>query len=355
MVGSVSYGNWEDWLLCLGIIILLEVRFPRMPEHNPEGHSPRYWRKHPRIKLGTSPPPSHQKEQGKLWLALLFICVHLWSWWVIGPAVPVLFGAAVNAMYSNDYIAAAVLFFIGVVLLAAKSLTVEETRTHESRAAISVVVVALGAILFGLSLVWVRHVHGKIEAKSILFQQPSAGVTQVAPNPSTDWLATLQHAPTISDVFLNDFPTTLRLHDEGEFHWKDISTVTHLKRQVYADFPANNKFVGFYIPTTDPTDLTRTFEICIDLVRKDLVQQALDDLPRKTPVIASLGQTMTIQGLTFSGRVLIYHDDFLSTTQKADIIRSFSDKHYTVGFFGPDELGKTLISWHRLHDAKAAN
>lgn len=183
----------------------------------------------------------------------------------------------------------------------------------------------------------------------------SAGITQPTSNTSTDWLANMKTPPTISDVFINDFPNTMRLHDEGEFHWKDISTVTHLKRQLYLDFPANNKFVGFYIPTTDPKDLSRTFEICIDLVRKNLVQSALDELPKKLFVEAEHGQVMTIQDLNFSGRVVIYHDDFLSTTQQADIIKTFAAKHYTVGFFGPDEFRNTLISWQHLHDAKAKN
>jgi uncharacterized membrane protein YedE/YeeE len=351
LVRTVSYGNWTDWLLCLGIIILLEVRLPSMSNRNPSGHSPRYWRRHPEYKPQVAALPPKAKTQLPIWSAISFILGHLWSWWVIAPLVFLLLGAAVNAMYSNDYIAAAVLFFVAVVLLVAKSLTADETREHENRVAISMLVVVLGATLFGLSLVWNRHVHGKLEARF-----SPAKTTQPIPSASsTDWLARFTSPPTIGDVFLNDFPTTLRLHDEGEFHWKDINTVTHLKRQLYLDFPANSKFVGFYIPTTDPTDLTRTFEICINLVRRDLVQQALSELPKKTFIAAGLGQTTTIQDLTFSGRVVIYHDDLLSITQQADITRAFAEKHYAVGFFGPNDFGKTLSSWHHLHDTKAAN
>lgn len=168
----------------------------------------------------------------------------------------------------------------------------------------------------------------------------------------TNWLATLNNPPTMSDVFFNDFPATMRLHDEGEFHWNGINTVTYIKRQLYLDFPGYSKFVGFYIPTTDPSDLSRTAEICMKLAQMDAVQQALTELPKKTFIAAGLGQTTTIGDLTFSGRVVIYHDDFLSITQQADIIRAFSEKHYAVGFFGPSDFGKTLSSWHHLHDAK---
>jgi hypothetical protein len=335
-------------LLALGIAYSL---LDHMANRNPEGHSPKYWRKHPEVKPPTPAVKAKPDQKHSVWPAALFIFGHLWSWWVVVPLGLFLLAVGVNAMYSNDYIVAAMLFLVAIVTLTAKSLSSKETREHENRAAISVLVVLLAAVLFCLSLVWNRHVHGTMGSRFSPVQ-----TTQPAPSASpSDWLAKLPTPPTINDVFLNDFPTTMRLHDEGEFHWRDISTVTHIKRQLYLDFPANNKFVGFYIPTTDPSDLTRTFEICIDLVRKGLVQQALDELPKKTPITASLGQTMTIRDLTFSGRVVIYHDDFLSITQQADIIRAFSDKHYTVGFFGPNEFGKTLSSWHSLHDTKAAH
>jgi hypothetical protein len=38
-----NYGGSSDWLLCLGIAVLLGAR---VPMRNPEGHSPKYWRRH---------------------------------------------------------------------------------------------------------------------------------------------------------------------------------------------------------------------------------------------------------------------------------------------------------------------
>jgi hypothetical protein len=190
---------------------------------------------------------------------------------------------------------------------------------------------------------------------------PTAEVKHLTPNAtkeqtprlsaSANWLAAIKTPPTISDVFQNDFPNTMKLTDEAVgIQWKDTGAVTHIKRQLYLDFPANSKFVGFYIPTSDPSDLSRTAEICLMLAKADAVQQALDELPKTTFIAANLGQTTTIQDLTFSGRVVIYHDDFLSITQQADIIRAFAEKHYALGFFGPNDFGKTLSEWHRLHD-----
>jgi len=168
---------------------------------------------------------------------------------------------------------------------------------------------------------------------------------------SANWLAISKTAPSMSDVFQNDFPNTMKLTDDGiGIQWKDTGAVTRIKRQLYLDFPANSKFVGFYIPTSDPSDLSRTAEICLTLAKADAVQQTLDEMPKKTFIAANLGQTTTIQDLTFSGRVVIYHDDFLSITQQADIIRAFAEKHYALGFFGPADFGKVLSEWHRLHD-----
>ncbi len=63
-----SYGTWGDWLLCLGAIILLEARFPFMPR-NPEGHSPRWWKRHPEAVRPTAAPTSKKdgSEDKGIW------------------------------------------------------------------------------------------------------------------------------------------------------------------------------------------------------------------------------------------------------------------------------------------------
>ena len=117
-------------------------------------------------------------------------------------------------------------------------------------------------------------------------------------------------------------------------------------------FPAKNKFVGFYVPSCDPTDLTRTAEACLKLAQVDAVQQVLDEMPKEMFIAAQLGHPTTIRDLSFSGRVFIYHDDFMSITQQADIIRAFAVRHYDVQFMGPDYLGKAVIAWSLQHDSK---
>jgi hypothetical protein len=174
-------------------------------------------------------------------------------------------------------------------------------------------------------------------------------------NPEDQWLSRFKdHPPTLKDMFLGgDHINTMRLHDdEIAIQWKDNGIVTHVDRQLYLDFPANAKFAGFYIPSINPMDTSRTAEACMKLIQADAVQQVLNDMPKRTPVVALVGQTTTIQDLTFSGRVLIYHEDFLSITQKADITRAFDEKHYTVRFFGNDSLGSVTTLWRNLREGK---
>ncbi|MFI5102947.1 MAG: hypothetical protein ACHP9V_06220 [Terriglobales bacterium] len=327
---------------------------------------------------------------GSVWQILL-------GWAVLGSVALTLIGIgfAVMSMTPPDFIIARVCFSAAAIVLTIKTAIwlVKFDAPREDRTIAAFFVLGLIGAVWVWSYTWVyfRQTKGSNTSTQLVTSPPTATEiaeevakklprqhdeqVQLAPeqltikdkvqtevhrpqkekavsSSPTDWLSALKNPPTMSDVFTNDFPNTMKLSDEGEFHWKDINSVTHLKRQLYLDFPANSKFVGFYIPTTDPSDLSRTAEICLNLAHIDAVQHVLGELPKKTFIAAGLGQTTTIQDLTFSGRVVIYHDDFLSITQQADIIRAFAEKHYAVGFFGPSDFGKTLSSWHHLHDAK---
>jgi hypothetical protein len=165
-----------------------------------------------------------------------------------------------------------------------------------------------------------------------------------------------EKAPTLLDLFTKDFPNTMKAADDAiGIQWKD-GEVLHIKRQLYLDFPAKTKFVGFYVPTPDPLSSTKSFEACLRLAEENAVQQTLDDIPKKVAVSGGFrGEMTSIQDLTFSGRVLIYHDAFLSITQKADIIHAYTARHFDVQFRGPDYLGDQVIAWHHQHDAKAAH
>jgi hypothetical protein len=68
----------------------------------------------------------------------------------------------------------------------------------------------------------------------------------------------------------------------------------------------------------------------------------------------SSSQMTSIQDLTFSGRVLIYHEEFLSIPQKAQILATYKEHNIDVQFMGTDYLGSHVIAWHQQHGPKAA-
>lgn len=164
--------------------------------------------------------------------------------------------------------------------------------------------------------------------------------------------------PTLFDLFKQDFANTLKLSDNEPamaINWPDGST-TRIRRQVYMDFPAKTRFVGFYVLDAVPAsaDMTgnKTFMACMELLKADAVQQAFE-LSKQVAIQAGQeGQMTSIPDLTFSGRVLVYHDEFLSIPQKADIIKAYAEKNLDVQFMGSDYLGNQVIAWHHKHDLK---
>jgi hypothetical protein len=159
--------------------------------------------------------------------------------------------------------------------------------------------------------------------------------------------------PTMVELFSKDLPNTLKASDDTIGIGWDDGSVTKVKRQLYFDFSANAKFVGFYISNIDPLSTTKTMSACMILDNSNAVQQTLEDMPKKMAVSGGFGDQMTnIQDLRFSGRVLIYHEGFMSITQKADIIRAYAAKQYSVQFIGPEYLATQIIAWHHDHDAK---
>jgi hypothetical protein len=163
--------------------------------------------------------------------------------------------------------------------------------------------------------------------------------------------------PTLLDLFKRDFSNTLRSSDNEDaisINWHD-GAVTKIKRQVYMDFPAKTKFAGFYIPSPTPrsADISseKAFTACLTLLENDSVQQAFDHVSESVAILAGRdGQMTSIKDLTFSGRVLIYHEEFLSIPQKADILRAYAIKNLDVQFVGSEYLGDQVIAWHRQRE-----
>ena len=123
------------------------------------------------------------------------------------------------------------------------------------------------------------------------------------------------------------------------------------------DFDARTKFIGFYISMPSPPSTNfsgqKTFTTCMELLNHNAVQETFDQFGKQVAVMGGQGDQMTtLTDLTFSGRVLIYYEEFLSIPQKAEIIKAYEARGFAVTFRGTDYLGTQVIAWHQQHDAK---
>jgi hypothetical protein len=185
----------------------------------------------------------------------------------------------------------------------------------------------------------------------------------VSSRPAQPEIGTKEEQPTLLDLFKNDFGNTMKATDTNGSAYQvqaPSGATIDVRRQVYMDFPARNKFVGFYIYRPSPPSVNfkseKTVLACFQLLQINAVQKAFDDFGKQVGVMGGQGgQMTTFQDLTFSGRVVIYHEEFLSIPQKANIISAYQAKHFDVQFFGDEYLGLQLIAWHQKHDPKTAH
>jgi hypothetical protein len=169
-----------------------------------------------------------------------------------------------------------------------------------------------------------------------------------AATPTTDTNPVKEEKPpSLVDLFKNDFPNVMKAFDENRVGVQfQNGEVVHIATQVYLDFPAKTQFVGFYIPASGKT-------VAASLQLVNGVHDAMDWLRKNQTLRAGYrGETTTLDELVFSGRVFLYHEDFLSITDKANIIKAYKQKHYDVQFRGPEYLDDQIITWHQQHDSK---
>ena len=205
-------------------------------------------------------------------------------------------------------------------------------------------------VLWEESVRWINNVHQSN-------QSPQSAQPDATKRPTG---AQDDKPPTLLDLFKKDFPSTLRASD------KDVDAYIigtpggskiNVKRQTYEDYEAKTKFIGFYISRPDPPakdfSAQDTFVACMELLKHNAVQETFDHFGKSVAVMSGYGDQMTAsKDLTFSGRVLIYHEEFLSIPQKADILKAYKEKGLAVTFRGSDYLATQVIAWHQQHDAK---
>src|SRR5271166_94919 len=144
--------------------------------------------------------------------------------------------------------------------------------------------------------------------------------------------ATDEKPPTLLDLFRKDFPNVMKGSDSSDVDAYTIGThdgvTIKVKRQIYEDYAAKTKFIGFYIGTPTPPAMDfsgrATIVACMELLNHNAVQDTFDHFMKSVAVMSGYGDEMTTsKDLTFSGRVLIYHEEFLPIENKADILRAY--------------------------------
>jgi hypothetical protein len=252
-------------------------------------------------------------------------------------------------MTPPHYLVAQVSFSISATLLMGRSgwwITFEQPSTVGWFQRVTFTIVVFGAIgvLWEESIRWVNGLQPT--------SQSGASTAQTDEKP-----------PTLLDLFKKDFANTMKASDtDGDAYTigtPDGSTIK-IKRQTYMDFDARTKFIGFYIsmPAPPTTDFSgqKTAAACTELLSHNVVQETFDHFEKQVAVMGGYGDQMTtLKDLTFSGRVLIYHEEFLPIPAKAEILKAYEAKGMAVTFRGTDYLGTQAIAWHQQHDAKRSH
>jgi len=259
------------------------------------------------------------------------------AWTIVGIIVPLLLGAMLTlvGLTPAEFRPARVCLILSAFILGGMEMVwqIQTGRTLWWR-------LVVGFVIFGLigaglpeGLRWIKKRENKVPT------QPDGAVQSKAD----------QKPPTLTDLFKNDFPNVMKFTgDRFGVQWRDGSE-TLVVVQNYLDFPAKTEFVGFYVASSP-----KTYEICLKLA--EAVQKALQDLRKRAKVSAGdVGGINSLDDLTFSGRVFIYHEDFMSNPQKAVVVLAFSRNRCDVQLRGPDYLGPEVVAWHHKHDVTAAH
>jgi hypothetical protein len=149
------------------------------------------------------------------------------------------------------------------------------------------------------------------------------------------------HEPKLRDLFIRDYPTYLKIYGDCTITWRDSRT-SLVTRQLYMDHMGKTKFVGYYVP-----NYGRTFEVGLKLALQ--TQPTMDFLGKFAKSAGYRDQQNTIDELTFSRRVALYHEESLSTKQKHAIYEAFQSQNTEVQFYGGDYLMDQVISWRRAN------
>jgi hypothetical protein len=234
----------------------------------------------------------------------------VFSWEVTSVVASILIGAAFSFLALDDFKLAKLCFLIaaadaigGMVMWGVKTQVPPWTR--------------IAIVFFGVGLVGVlavqalRYVDQKREKK----EQPKGPARRI----------------TLEQLFKSDFSYTLKASETANVVLRS-GFKAKIPYYVYFDFQGKSEFVGFYIAHSP-----KTFDLCVGL--PNLVPKVREYIRKSVEVqSAQAGQQTSLSDLTFTGRVFVYHEDFMTLEQMVELRKIFTQSNMSVEFRGPDYL-----------------
>lgn len=126
------------------------------------------WREGVRLQRSTTltgPTDLPRERQSPERNALGWLWEKLSRWEVVALGSTLVYSAGIAAMYGDDYLVAAALYIAGIGWVTAKTLGWEETRAHRRRGRVSALVLCVGILAIGGSLLWIGHRERSHEAE----------------------------------------------------------------------------------------------------------------------------------------------------------------------------------------------
>jgi hypothetical protein len=144
--------------------------------------------------------------------------------------------------------------------------------------------------------------------------------------------STIPKPVTLEELFETDFSNLFKFSATVTVHSLDGKFTLQVPFKVYADFAGKSKFIGFFLQPSP-----YTYEFCETLAWAP--QKSFDDIEHKVSFDGSaFGQQTSLKDLTFSGRVFIYHYDFLSPEQVVALRAIYKQEKLSAQFLGMDYL-----------------
>jgi hypothetical protein len=142
--------------------------------------------------------------------------------------------------------------------------------------------------------------------------------------------------PTLESLMKESMPTMNKMFREYPISTKDGKSLT-IEGIVYTDLIARSSFTAFYIPSSP-----YAFSVAIFLAKS--AHEFDDDLTHSMIIKSREPGEPPQNSASFvhTGKIVVYHDDFLTHRQMADIEDAFDKEHLNAVLRGPDYLATAL-------------